>query len=728
MKNKKLFAILTLVCFMFTLMPVAAFAADPYVWVEDGEEVVKMPNTTVKLNVSNVADGKEFIVFAMKGGKLTDKMAFAGKTGFIPVTKAAANFMEVTFAEAGEYTIYAVENNGDNTFEAKTVAKAKSGELSETAAANELIAKSDKLFVVENNVITVNPVSANYSIEVSLDGTTWYDQEDLDVADNALEAALATTSNSYDEKTLWVKLLNNDKEVAGQELTVTTNSYAIDVNKETVTTNPNGVAKVKLSSTIAGDFRVYVEFGSKADLTIDVTADSTDAAIIEKVYEPTAPVALDSAISGTDIAFTLSDINGNNVSNTAKVTYKVKVLAAPAGSTVKGDNIKLGYDADDATWYLKGVSLDAEGEYSFKVILDNGASATAKVTVKEFQTPVELKMVYKQNTVELNGEAVLNKLFYVDANGVTKSLLDDKKEVKGDVKLAANGYAVASFTANDGKVVVEKDEKYVGSKINVVAVSQKYNLTAAVELLVANEAAGVKYANTNADVAVNNTLVANIVDEDGNKVALKNIQGGLNISYVVLDKPANAKVAISTKTSGNLATKGEFKVSFTASEIGEYKVQTVVTYEQAAGVVKYYSGIETITVGATGVNDVVVMSVGSNEIVKNGKVAVIDAAPVVENNRTFVPFRALAEAFGATVAYDEATQAVTAELNGVTVVMTIGAAEYTVNGVAKTADVAPFIAGSRTMVPVRFVAEAFGINVTPTYDDNGATADILFAK
>ena len=30
MKNKKLFAILTLVCFMMTLMPVAAFAA-PYI-------------------------------------------------------------------------------------------------------------------------------------------------------------------------------------------------------------------------------------------------------------------------------------------------------------------------------------------------------------------------------------------------------------------------------------------------------------------------------------------------------------------------------------------------------------------------------------------------------------------------------------------------------------------------------------------------------------------------
>ena len=151
-------------------------------------------------------------------------------------------------------------------------------------------------------------------------------------------------------------------------------------------------------------------------------------------------------------------------------------------------------------------------------------------------------------------------------------------------------------------------------------------------------------------------------------------------------------------------------------------VNKVVTGKQ----VKYYTGTQIIAVGTQGVGDVVVMSIGSNEIVINDAKATIDAAPIVENNRTFVPFRALAEAFGATVAYDEATQAVTAELNGVTVVMTIGSAEYTVNGEAKTADVAPFINGSRTMVPVRFAAEAFGIKVIPTYDENGATADILF--
>ena len=122
------------------------------------------------------------------------------------------------------------------------------------------------------------------------------------------------------------------------------------------------------------------------------------------------------------------------------------------------------------------------------------------------------------------------------------------------------------------------------------------------------------------------------------------------------------------------------------------------------------------------------MSIGSNEIIVNATKVIIDAAPMISNNRTFVPFRALAEAFGANVAFDEATQSVTAELNGAKVVMTIGSATYTVNGAEKTADVAPFINGSRTMVPVRFVAEAFGITVTPTYAENGATADILFAK
>ena len=748
MKNKKLFAILTLVCFMFTLMPVAAFAADPYVWIEDGEEVVKLTNDTngvlvpadVKVHHSNTNGA--FYLFAMKDGKVYDALTWGKTVGtFITATNPA--YTTLTFSEDGEYTVYAVAKDTYTEGILEANGLLASGEVGATEAANKLIAYKDGQFVLENNVITVNPVATNYSIEVSLNGTNWYNQAALNQDNNALEAALATVSNGYDNVELWVKLLNNSVEVAGKELDITTNSYAIESSKETVTTNPNGIAKIKLSSVLAGDFKVYVEYGSKADLTIDVTADSTKPATITTAYAPTAPVALDTALIQSDITFTIADINGNNVDDTPALVkydgtnvnssdYTIKVVEAPKGSSVKAANLSLSYNAANAVWLLTGADLDVEGTYTFKVMLANGASATATITVKEFQPPVALKMIYKQNTVELDGEAVLDKLFYVDANGVTKSLLikDRTGAITGikDAKLAANGYAVDTFTTTTGLLTVEADEKYVGAKVTVIAVAEKYNLTTAVDLLVANEATGVKYASTEADVAVNNTLVANIVDADGNKVGLANGIAKANVSYVVLEKPEGAKVAISTKADNNLATKGEFKVSFTANEVGNYKVQTVVSYKQANDVVKYYTGIETISVGNASFNDIVVMSIGSNEIVVNEATKEIPAAPIVENNRTFVPFRALIEAFGADVAWDEATQAVTAELNDTVVVMTIGSATYTVNGVEKSMDVAPFIKDASTMIPVRFVAEEFGITVTPTYDNNGATADILFAK
>ena len=745
MKNKKLFAILTLLCFMMTLMPVAAFAgSDGYVWVDEDAEIVKIDakgEAKVTLNMS--ATSSSVYVFAMADKTLSDNMTVDGKTGIVKVDGVSSpDTLTVTFDKQGEYTVYVVDAG---KYENSVVV---SPDKSETQKANTLLSNSDNKAIMENNVITVKPYSTTYRLTASVDGVNFY-AEDYKDGDKTfateVEAKLATLSNGADEATLWVKLENQNQAnkwtaVNAQPLKISTNSYAIEASKAEVNTNPKGIAKFDLSSTIAGDYKLYVNYGTKADLTINVSATATDAAVIKTVGEPTAPIALDTEISKSDIAFTIADINGNNVKSiaqddpdTSKVDeagYYVKVVDAPKASSLKGSNITLGYDPDSATWFLQGVDLDEEGDYTFKVILKNGASATAKVTVKEFQTPVELKMEYKQNAVELNGEALLHKLYYVDANGVTKSLVTKKDGAVTkieEVKVIANGYAVDGFEPTTGKVTVKDDEKYVGSKINVAAVSQKYNLTTTVELIVANEASSVKYADTKADVAVNNTLVANIVDQDGNKVALKSGIKNINVSYVVLDKPENAKVALST-VSEQLAAKGQFKVSFTASEIGTYKVQTVVTYEQVDGVVKYYSGIEEITVGNTGFEDVVVMSIGSNEIIVNAAKATLDAAPMIQNDRTYVPFRALAEAFGAKVAYDEATQAVTAELNGVTVVMTIGSATYTINGTEKTMDVAPFINGSRTMIPVRFAAEAFGITVTPTYDENGATADVLFAK
>ncbi|MBQ5683457.1 MAG: hypothetical protein IIV26_08030, partial [Peptococcaceae bacterium] len=61
MKNKKLFAILTLVCFMFTLMPVAAFAGvDDQVLVNGKDSLKVKDNVAVEATVEGATTGSTF--------------------------------------------------------------------------------------------------------------------------------------------------------------------------------------------------------------------------------------------------------------------------------------------------------------------------------------------------------------------------------------------------------------------------------------------------------------------------------------------------------------------------------------------------------------------------------------------------------------------------------------------------------------------------------------------
>lgn len=94
-----------------------------------------------------------------------------------------------------------------------------------------------------------------------------------------------------------------------------------------------------------------------------------------------------------------------------------------------------------------------------------------------------------------------------------------------------------------------------------------------------------------------------------------------------------------------------------------------------------------------------------------------DAAPEITNSRTMVPFRAMAEAMGYTVGWDDETRRVTAEHNGRTLSFKVGDDELLVREtpdsewVASKMDVSPYISLDRTYVPVRFFAEAFGQSV-----------------
>lgn len=82
--------------------------------------------------------------------------------------------------------------------------------------------------------------------------------------------------------------------------------------------------------------------------------------------------------------------------------------------------------------------------------------------------------------------------------------------------------------------------------------------------------------------------------------------------------------------------------------------------------------------------------------------------PVIRNERTLAPVRAIFETLGATVDFDDATGTVTGRKGGTTVVMKLGDPVIMVNGAAAKMDVPAQLVNGRTMVPAKYVGEAFG--------------------
>jgi ligand-binding sensor domain-containing protein len=84
--------------------------------------------------------------------------------------------------------------------------------------------------------------------------------------------------------------------------------------------------------------------------------------------------------------------------------------------------------------------------------------------------------------------------------------------------------------------------------------------------------------------------------------------------------------------------------------------------------------------------------------------------------RTVVPIRAIVEALGGTIGWDGAERKVTINFNGTVIELWIDRPQAKVNGVTKwidenNHDVKPIIVNSRTMLPLRFVAESLGCTV-----------------
>ncbi len=100
---------------------------------------------------------------------------------------------------------------------------------------------------------------------------------------------------------------------------------------------------------------------------------------------------------------------------------------------------------------------------------------------------------------------------------------------------------------------------------------------------------------------------------------------------------------------------------------------------------------------------------GTNpKVYLDNKLLSFEVPAIIENGRTLVPLRAIFEAMGAQVDWNDSTRTVVATKTGTRVILPLGSTTPTVNGETWKLEVPAKIKNDRTLAPLRFVGEAFG--------------------
>ena len=205
----------------------------------------------------------------------------------------------------------------------------------------------------------------------------------------------------------------------------------------------------------------------------------------------------------------------------------------------------------------------------------------------------------------------------------------------------------------------------------------------------------VKIAETTAEA---NAAAANAAKAD-DKVTL--VTEGTNVSGKDFTNPAVLKIPADTKDVKNVnqLTLARLNAETGKLEIvgGSYdaKANAVVGYvaEEGSYFVVEKEGLTTIS-----------MQIGNKHVALNNENKILDAAPLISQNRTMVPLRFIAEAFGADVSWAQDTKTVTIVIDGKVLTMRI-------NQELEDFGAAPIISNGRTMVPIRYISEELGANV-----------------
>lgn len=124
----------------------------------------------------------------------------------------------------------------------------------------------------------------------------------------------------------------------------------------------------------------------------------------------------------------------------------------------------------------------------------------------------------------------------------------------------------------------------------------------------------------------------------------------------------------------------------------------------------------------------IVLKIGDPYMYVNSSTQEIDpgrgTAPLIVEERTLIPIRAVVEALNGTIGWDGAEQKIIIKNTDNTIILWIGEKRAVVNGIETETDVPPVIINDRTMLPTRFVLE----NLDCEVEWDGETKKVTIKK
>ena len=206
----------------------------------------------------------------------------------------------------------------------------------------------------------------------------------------------------------------------------------------------------------------------------------------------------------------------------------------------------------------------------------------------------------------------------------------------------------------------------------------------------------VKIAETTAEA---NTAAANAAKADTTVTLV--IKKGTSVSGKDFTEPVLLKIPVDTKDVKNVKNLTLAKLNEETGKLeivgGSYdaKANAVVGYvaEEGSYFVVEKEGLTTIN-----------LQIGNHGVVLNNENRILDAAPLISQNRTMVPLRFIAEAFGANVSWAKDTKTVAIVIDGKALTMRI-------NQDLEGFGAAPILSNGRTMVPISYISKELGANV-----------------